>query len=65
MDLTTIFEFLECGGSKGAEMSMRSLGPADVLAGRLATAPAGEILPPQLEGRERVRWDERAGDQPR
>ena len=32
--------------------------PADVLAGRLAAAPAGQILPPQLEERERVGWDE-------
>ena len=36
--------------------------PADVLAGRLAAAPAGQILPPQLEERERVGWDEKVGE---
>ena len=36
--------------------------PADVLAGRLAAAPAGQILPPQLEERERVGWDEGVGE---
>ena len=35
---------------------------ADVLAGRLAAAPAGQILPPQLEERERVGWDEGVGE---
>ena len=33
-----------------------------MLAGRLAAAPAGESLPPQLEGRERVGWDEGVGE---
>jgi len=33
-----------------------------VLAGRLAAAPAGDNLPPQLEGRERVGWDEGVGE---
>jgi len=33
-----------------------------VLAGRLAAAPAGQILPPQLEERERVGWDEGVGE---
>ena len=35
---------------------------ADVLAGRLVAAPAGQILPPQLEERERVGWDEGVGE---
>ena len=35
---------------------------ADVLAGRLVAAPAGQILPPQLEERERVGWDEKVGE---
>ena len=33
-----------------------------MLAGRLAAAPAGESLPPQLEGRDREGWDERVGE---